>query len=476
MKRFLPLTIFTILLSLPWLVRTPQADGQNAAAQQVPAQATIRDFGATGDGRRDDTEAIQRAVDAGVGEVRFPRGVYRITKPIVIDLDQVGPTSLVADGTARVVMAGPGPAFRLIGTHGGTANPATVKPNVWERQRTPMVDGLEIVGEHEKANGIEAQGTMQAIFSRVTVRGAMHGIHLTGRNRNVIISECHLYDNRGIGVFLDRLNLHQVNICNSHISYNDGGGIVVRDSEVRNLQIGTCDIEGNMGVDAEPTANILIDTTNGSVREGAIVGCTIQHNHDAPDSANVRFLGQSAEQPQKVGHFAIADNAMSDVHVNIHLIHARGVTITGNTLWKGFQHNLLVEDSSNIVVGPNLFDRNPDYRPADSPNGLVFRDSHDCTLTGLHINHTLAVPAGLILDNCRWFNVTGCTILDCDNAGMLLKDCESCRVSDCLIRDMRTGVETPLAIQVRGGRDNQITDNLFAGRTEIEPSAVRNEN
>ena len=84
-------------------------------------------------------------------------------------------------------MAGPGPAFKFIGTHGGTASPQTVKPNVWERQRTPMIDGIEVVGNHAEASGIEATGTMQAIFSRVTVRNALHGIHLTTRNRNVIV-------------------------------------------------------------------------------------------------------------------------------------------------------------------------------------------------------------------------------------------------------------------------------------------------
>ena len=54
---------------------------------------TVIDFGAKADGSADDTEAIQRAVNAG-GDVQFPRGVYRITRPIVIDLDKTGPISI----------------------------------------------------------------------------------------------------------------------------------------------------------------------------------------------------------------------------------------------------------------------------------------------------------------------------------------------------------------------------------------------
>ncbi|MDP6517721.1 MAG: hypothetical protein QF926_14035, partial [Alphaproteobacteria bacterium] len=36
----------------------------------------------------DDTAVIQRAVNSRTGEIRFPRGIYRITKPITIDLDR----------------------------------------------------------------------------------------------------------------------------------------------------------------------------------------------------------------------------------------------------------------------------------------------------------------------------------------------------------------------------------------------------
>ena len=104
----------------------------------------------------------------------------------------------------------------------------------------------------------------------------------------------------------------------------------------------------------------------------------------------------------------IADNTISDAGVSVHLRNVRGVTLVGNTLWSGGYYNLLVE-------GPNLFDRNPDYRPySKSKNGFLFRDSRDCTLSGLHINHVLGTPAALILERCQWFNITDCTILDSD--------------------------------------------------------------
>ncbi len=44
----------------------------------------VKHYGAVGDGKNDDTEAIQRAANAGVGALYLPKGFYRITQPIVI--------------------------------------------------------------------------------------------------------------------------------------------------------------------------------------------------------------------------------------------------------------------------------------------------------------------------------------------------------------------------------------------------------
>lgn len=189
--------------------------------------SSVLNWGAQGDGQADDTAAIQRAVDAGIGTIHLPKGVYRITRPIVIDLDKVGYTSITGHGVARVVMAGPGPALRIVGTHIGSAAPSGFAPKVWDRQRMPLVDGLGIVGDHQEAVGIEAVGTMQLTITRVHIRDVLHGIHLVKNNRNVIISDCHIYDNRGIGIYYDDVNLHQSNITGCHISYNDVRQVVL---------------------------------------------------------------------------------------------------------------------------------------------------------------------------------------------------------------------------------------------------------
>ncbi len=447
-----------------------------SAIAEVPA-ADVRQFGAVGDGTADDTAAIQKAVDAKVGDIEFPKGKYRISKPIVIDLDRVGYTAIAGHGTAQIIMAGAGPAFRFVGTHEGSASPASFNDNVWDNQRTPMVDGIEILGAHEEAVGIEAEGTMQLTISRVVIRKALHGIHLVVRNRNVLIANCHIYENRGIGIYLDDLNLHQINVLGSHISYNLGGGIVSRRGCVRNLHIGTCDIEANHPPkDASPeaaTANVFLDCRDSQCGTGevAITGCTIQHTHDSPDSANIRVLGLSAENTRE-GHVAITGNVFSDVQVNVELRDVCAATVTGNTFWEGYSRDLILERCKDVTVSSNVFDRNPRYRTRDeNRQGVVLRDCQDCVLTGLQISEVSKHTGGLVLEKCRRVNVTGCSIVDSDNAQIDLSDCSMCRVSDCILQDQRPSTEKPVALRLAGGENNMVVGNLVTGQIETAPDA-----
>jgi len=454
----------------------------HANAKSQVLGISVRDFGAVGDGKADDSGAFQRAIDSGRGDIFVPCGRYRFEKTVVADLDRVGPLSIAGTGTATIIMAGPGPALKLVGTHGGTASPATVEDNVRLNQRMPTVSGLEIVGAAPAACGIEATGTMKATFSKLLIRKALHGIHLTKRNRNVIISDCHVYENRGIGVYLDDVDLHQINVGNSHVSYNDGGGVVQRAGNVRNLQIGNCDIESNMGQKTPPTANVLIDATGGSIGEIAVTGCTIQHNHTARDSANIRIIGESLPRPSysqgelRGGNVTITGNILSDVQTNIHLRKVRGVTIVGNTLWKGFAQDLLIESSTSIVVGQNVFDRNPRYHYGDGATanrGLIFRDCDNVVLQGLHIDSVKGHEAGLVLEKCRRFNISGCTILDCDNCGILMNDVRDTIISGCLVQDIRAQADKRLVLAVKKGGSNLISNNIFEGRVDIAPGSAK---
>ena len=468
-RTLLVILICAASFGIAWfLFPSDRQRGLASAQSATPARASLP-FGLIGDGVADDTDALQQAVDSGVGEIRLPKGTYRLTKTVVVDLARVGYTSFQGNGVARLVMAGPGPAIKFVGTHFKSADPDGFESGVWERERMPCVDGLAIVGEHAEAEGIAAVGTMQLTITRTHIRHVLHAIHLLENNRNVLVADSHLYENRGSGVFYDRVNLHQSNITNCHISYNAGGGVVALGGNVRNLHITGSDLESNMSPETPATANVLIDCRDSEYGTGevAITGCTIQHNNPSPDSANVRIIGRSNpsrnQDVVREGNVTITGNVFSDVQVNVHLRECRGVAISGNTFWQGYAHNVLVEDCSNIVVGPNNFDRNPRYDYGNTQaanNPLVFRNSVDCTLTGLHITNVWRSAAGLTVENCRRFNITNCTILDCDSAGLLLVNVADSRVSDCLIRDDRPDSKSE-PLRVVGGQGNQISDNLL---------------
>ena len=105
---------------------------QPSIGQPVPKTVKAAlPFGLAGDGRTDDADALQRAVDSGVGSIHLPKGDFLIGKTIVVNLDRTGYTAFTGDGTAKIIMSGAGPAIRFVGTHDGTADPASFKPAVW---------------------------------------------------------------------------------------------------------------------------------------------------------------------------------------------------------------------------------------------------------------------------------------------------------------------------------------------------------
>jgi len=423
-----------------------------------------------GDGQADDTAALQKLVDTQ-GSVRLPKGRYKLTKTVTIDLTKTGYAAISGDGTAQIIMAGSGPALHFIGTHGKSADPWNFKPQVWQNERAPCVAGIEIVGAHAEADGIEATGVMQLTVEHVLIRECRHAIHLTKSNRNIIINACNLYHNTGIGVFYDDVNLHQSNIIGSHISYNGGGGIVSRGGNVRNVQIGTCDIEANHDAKGKPAANVELDSTGGSIGEVTITGCTLQHTHKAPGSANVRILGAGKDDSivrrggratTREGNVTITGNVFSDVEVNVEIREARGVTITANTFWEGFVHDLVVEDSSNIMISGNNFDRNPRYivngNDLAEKNGVVLSRIQDSSFSDNIVLGGHGHEAAVDVTDCSRLRVTNNSILDSDGSALRLTRLSRSLVSGNLLRDDRPAEQrskSPLLV-VKEGDENLI--------------------
>jgi polygalacturonase len=441
--------------------------------------SNVQRFGAAGDGTTDDTEAIRHAVRDGDGVLHFPPGSYLITAPIEIKLDESGPLGIDgSSGTARVLMTRPGPAFRVIGTHGGTGDPNSVKGSVYPKQRLPTIKNIEIEGAHPEADGIEMIETLQAVFEGVLIRRCRHGIRLTQRNRNVLISHCHIYDNTGVGIFLDHVNLHQINIASCHISYNRIGGIRIEGSQIRNLQITGNDIEYNNharhNTEPEPTAEIFVDTTEpgASVNEITIASNTIQATV-SPGGCNIRILEAAGDSERQPGLWSISGNIIGSQENNIHLSGCYGVTLSGNCIYSCGNRNLLIEDSRQINIGTNMFRR---HTPKMGTGVRIVR-STDVTITGCSIldEHPEGQSSGaslLELVESKRINVSGCQLLDAAPYAVDAKDCSDVSITGCTIHDTRKQKQSRHAIRFTGvGRGNLIAMNTI-GATKESPLAV----
>jgi hypothetical protein len=396
----------------------------------------------------DRTAEFRERLGKDNGTLLLEPGAHRITGTLEVVLSgKHGAVIRPASGSATLIMDGAGPAIRIVGSHEGTASPASFKPATFH-ERMPVVEGIEIVGNHPEADGIELVRTFEAILSKVAVRWCRDGIRLSERNRNVTISDVNLYENRGIGLHLDDVNLHQIDVANSHISYNRGGGIVVRDGNVRNLQITGCDIESNMPGDDTPTgtANILLDVSGSpddksrSIAEVAITGCTIQHSSNysgkefkelAPGGANIRFLGKEIAPIDSV---TITGNVLSDVSLNVDLRDCTDITFTGNVLFAPNPDNLHVIRSKRVVVNGNTF--NP--REFERPGRIVFESSQDCVFSNNTLRALLAPEGSVVVKNSRRIAMNG-NILTESPGGVKIEASGDIVVKDWIVSGLPDG-------------------------------------
>lgn len=408
----------------------------------------VRRFGAVGDGVSDDTDALERALDATGSAVFFSPGRYRISRSLVIDLDK-GRSSLRGVG-ATLIHSGSGPALWIKGSHNGTSDPASVTPITHTHGIMPLIDGLDILGDHPEADGIRLEKTLKAIIAHTIVRDCRWAVHAVERNRDVIIDSCHVFNN-AIGIYLDHVDLHQINILGSHISRNGAGGIKVVNGAIRNIQIVGNDIEYNH---ADGGADIWFEAGNRAIREGTIVGNTIQASPGS-GGINIRIEGFADKSPNKAGHLSISGNHIAtQSEANIRIRHSRGITIHGNTI-KGALSNVVIEDSRAITCSENVFDDNPDYRfgPAEvvaRVGNIVLRRTQACNVQG----NVLTRPVGGSQDgggaieayDSAHLNISGCTIIGPAWRGIWLEHVKDSIVSNCIIAkgegidSMRVGI------------------------------------
>ncbi len=426
----------------------------------------VRDFGAVGDGKVDDTEAILHAIAEGDGYVHFPRGTYRISGTIELKLDGNGPYALDGAGsTARLVMTAPGPAIRITGTHARPAHPEGVDPKVWKWQRMPTIKNLAIEGAHQEADGVQLEGTVQALLEGLHIRQVRNAVHLLRYNRNILITHSHFYHNTGVGVFMDRANLHQINIIGNHISYNRLGGIRIEKSEIRNLQITGNDIEYNNdrthNIADEPTAEIYVDTTapGATVNEVTVCSNTIQAT-PSKGGRNILIRDQAEQKPNRPpGLWTITGNMIGNQETNVHLIGCHGVVLSGNTIYSCEKYNVLIENSDQISLNANVLRR---HKP-ELGMGMRLVDTKNSVITGCTVEDEATRGQGsgistLELERCERINITGSQFLSGAPYSVDVVESSGISFNGCTMADLRETRLSKAAIRFCGkGTGNMVT-------------------
>ncbi len=427
----------------------------------------VHEFGAVGDGQTDDTKAIQHAVDTGAGVLTFAKGTYRITRPIVLDMKRHGYVGIRGDqGTAQLRMDGAGPAFRIVGDHRGTAYPPSVKQHTWQRERFPVLSGLEIVGNHAEADGVELVRTMQATIQNMAIRNCRYGVHLVERNRNFIFSSSHIYDCADTGLFLDQCNLHQVIVTGNHISYCKRAGIRQFNGDVHNIQITGNDIEYNSGADGT-TGEIVLEAPDGIISEYTICSNTLQATRDARD-ANILILGQKAEPPTAARAICITGNVIGSRIHNIVIQHATRMSITGNYIYDGIEWNIALKHCTNSVLSSGPVATRPANWNSQSTDGIILENCAGCTLLGLTLSDcklgTAESGGSITLRGCRHCAVSSCQSLKPHQCGIALHDCKRCRISDNTFDEPDVPQRMVAAIRVTGASAENVIQNNIVSR------------
>ena len=235
---------------------------------------------------------------------------------------------------------------------------------------------------------------MQPTLQRLLIRRCRHGIHLANRDRNVLIADCHIYDNTGVGIFLDRVNLHQTNIHGNHISYCKQGGIKIVGSEIRNIQICSNDIEYNYDLKAETLRRRPLRLPRGDGARGHASSATPSRPCDSPGGANVRFLGAGKDHPNAVGLFAITGNLIGSQATASTCTPAAASSVTGNSIYSGYHHAICGRGLRAPRHRRQQHRPQPGVQAATRPTSVVLRSCRNVDLTGLILQHTRAGRRG----------------------------------------------------------------------------------
>lgn len=274
--------------AVPFAARgAPAGAAESAWLRDGPSDrdvANVKDYGAVGDGSRDDGPPIQRAVDAArAGKpVLFPAGRYRIRKPIVLHDDLVllgygrhsilwcaerGTDAVLLDGAKRVFLEG----VSLDGD-GSNRDGIVIHRGDDVRLRRCWIKGMG-------RRGVSIEDTPCVIMDSTVELCGEDGVLVLETNSGdpAHIVACYIFQNGGHGLHFTH-NANQAMISDSEIILNGGAGIRI-DTASKMISIVGNSILGNgsSGIDLEGGSDYNSIVSN-VLSENQLSGISIHAN------------------------------------------------------------------------------------------------------------------------------------------------------------------------------------------------------
>lgn len=354
------------------------------AATENPIHLNIRDFGAKGDGKTDDTPALLAAIEKAQetnGTIYFPHGEYRI-HPVKLpshitlkgdsawsyankdktDPDFEGKTILSAlSGDARALLdLGDSRGTRIIGLTLDGNNMGESMHGVYARnagcEQHICVEDCRI--NHFTGSGIRLERCwVFSIRRNLIMFNGEHGIDSTSGYDGWII-DCQLTANKGAGLFargapkegmsdeekkaLKFFGTASIMVTANRVEWNREGGILLNGSN--SMQITGCSIDHNFG----PGIKISNGTSH------TITGCKIRSN----------------------GVDRVDDNSSQ-----IWIENCNGVAVTGNSIWGWFNrkewsfkvpspfYGIIAKDLKGSVISQNAMYHSSSKKGVDDRGG-----------------------------------------------------------------------------------------------------------
>lgn len=416
----------------------------NAVTQNVEERlaqyVSVKDFGATGDGVTDDTDAIQNAIDSATSAegIYFPEGVYIVS-------------------AANAYTA----ALRITSRLTLYSNFATIKVASTSATGTITIyvdsDDVKIEGIRFAPNIIT---DLTNIFlapnrKRLQVIGCEFvnpqsgGLYVAGYSEDVLFTDNKVY-NLGYGILVN--------------SSTGGNGYIVTD----NMFVGT----GSNDADAIEFNGLVTPITNVIISNNRISSYLNPSNPSAGFGIGLSYVEQGT-----VSNNTITSCSRNGIHLENN---CKEITITGNSISECYQAGIEIQGEnsgqqcSNIVISSNIV-----RHCATNPAFNLGRGSIDCgssttgatvgfgvlglIITGNFVYNSAAY--GIYTNSCRFANVSNNTVKNSVGYGICLVTVQGTMVNGNISTN-DTGVTTQTyGLRLDGGVDGSTTValNNFTG-------------